>query len=673
MITVYDSSNYAQTVLFNKAYQHLKLANKLTQQELDAGQFVNLDGYFAHMKDLVELSPSYAMIPSDEKPFEINANTRTVLVPADFAKCAGVVGDNMCEIITFTVDRYFDYVDLATTTICVQWKTPTSTGISHIGLRDLTTVSGKMRFGWPLTNKLTETAGNIVFAVKFFKTEADKTVYVLNTTPATIPIKDSLNLNSNDVIVENTDDLFIQAVSNSMNPSYSIPATPSFNVLNLPDYAKIDKATDTLVLKAQASAADAGHIDYQWYFTEDGTNSAIALPVSSTSDLMGVFDVTDSYEKAGTAKELRPNYSNIKYYKYDSAQGTGAYIPVILDENNSGNIDDSEELYVRYATLTINPTQGSTDSKYKRVIGKYQVGAKNSSTPTTSTVTVTHKVIIDGDEREVEMTYDVEGVNTTHETMSRICNIPAPQEISMITDLNDNVILEAGQESTTLHFEVSADNNNPTRAITWYSWNEDSEDEPSFDNVNGWNKDGSFGGLSSTINSAVVTPGWYYAHVNSVLNRATTSVDSKVCRVVKLPQTPSVTMYTVNGGVDTEYTPLNGEQLNILEGELGATFTLKVEPQNLNSKLVSDDITYEWYYGNESINGYWRVLTPKDCGPNSLVASEADTLKTKSITVRIAQDLTGSAEYHQFYCVVKNHLAGMTAEFNDNTKCFTLQ
>jgi hypothetical protein len=161
------------------------------------------------MKDLVELSPSYAMIPSDEKPFEINANTRTVLVPADFAKCAGVVGDNMCEIITFTVDRYFDYVDLATTTICVQWKTPTSTGISHIGLRDLTTVSGKMRFGWPLTNKLTETAGNIVFAVKFFKTESDKTVYVLNTTPATIPIKDSLNLNSNDVIVENTDDLFI--------------------------------------------------------------------------------------------------------------------------------------------------------------------------------------------------------------------------------------------------------------------------------------------------------------------------------------------------------------------------------------------------------------------------------------------------------------------------------
>ena len=110
MITVFDSSNYAQQVFLKEAYALLAAqGNILNPDEIAAGKFLSLDGYFAHMNHLVSLQPKFTMIPTDESPFEINANTRTINVPASFSKCAGVVGDNMCEIITFTIDRYFDY------------------------------------------------------------------------------------------------------------------------------------------------------------------------------------------------------------------------------------------------------------------------------------------------------------------------------------------------------------------------------------------------------------------------------------------------------------------------------------------------------------------------------------------------------------------------------------
>ena len=203
MITVFDSSNYAQQIFLKEAYATLAAQGRiLNQDEINAGKFLNLDGYFAHMADLVSIRPDYVLIPSDEEPFEINANTREIKVPSTtFGKCAGVVGDDMCEIITFVIDRYFDYTDLAQANICIQWKLPGADGeegVSHIGLRDLITSSGKIRFGWPLTKELTKTAGNITFSVRFYKEKVineddenkeTKIVYLFNTKTATIPIK----------------------------------------------------------------------------------------------------------------------------------------------------------------------------------------------------------------------------------------------------------------------------------------------------------------------------------------------------------------------------------------------------------------------------------------------------------------------------------------------------
>ena len=80
----------------------------------------------------------------------------------------------MCEIITFTIDRYFDYVDLTDTDIAIQWKTNQEEGMSLIKLVDIKTLEseGKIRFGWPITKVLTKNAGNITFSVRFYKRDS---------------------------------------------------------------------------------------------------------------------------------------------------------------------------------------------------------------------------------------------------------------------------------------------------------------------------------------------------------------------------------------------------------------------------------------------------------------------------------------------------------------------
>ena len=296
MITVFDAKNYAQQWLFEKAFASLKDKGMLNETEIAQGRFLSLDGYFAHMSDLIGINSNYVMIPADEKPFEINANNRTITVPADFSKCAGVAGDAMCEIITFTIDRYFDYVDLANTHICIQWVTPDKReGISHISLIDTETISGKIRFGWPLTEDIASVAGNVSFAVRFYTKDETNSefVYLFNTLTANLPIKQGLQL-VNPVEEKDSVSLFSKFVKNSNNPSYPIPSPIFFGApgKNLEQQASIG-ADNTLTLEGQAIVEDNGYIQYQWYFLESDTETAIKVENDDRFEVKDVYKLID--------------------------------------------------------------------------------------------------------------------------------------------------------------------------------------------------------------------------------------------------------------------------------------------------------------------------------------------------------------------------------------------
>lgn len=694
MITVYDSSNYGQTVLFNKAYAHLKANQKLNAKELAAGKFLTLDGYFAHMKDLIEIEPSYVLIPSDEKPFEINANTRAIAVPADFTKCAGVVGDNMCEIITFTIDRYFDYVDLATAQICVQWKTDSAEGISHIGLRDLETVSGKIRFGWPLTGALTEKAGNVSFAVRFFiesnatNGEDKQIVYLFNTLTATIPIRASLNLSGNNVKVESgVDDLFAKFVSNSMNPSYPIPAPVTFNPapggLNLEKQAKIDTNTDTLTLTAKATTSDGGTITYQWYFKEgvtdvaDTTIPAIKIPEETTP---GLFVVKNVYKKAGTVEELRAGAVKPNEQYHILKEGVvedGVWEIVALDNET---LDTTDVLYTKFTTLTIpaRTEEQLANDAFKKVTGQYWVGATNAVG--SDEIEVESEVVIDGVTHKV--TYKVPAINASNEEKSNICVVPTPKDLVIIKDLPVDIVKESSAAAT-LTFDLEEDNGNPDRTFSWY-YVDDSGLQPV--KVNGtWIKnDADFTNLQNVKNNegySAQSPGWYCVEVDSKLNRDSKNTSSQICRVVNKPIAPEVSLKYKNWiGNKTEeedwtdYTSNNEEGIiNIIDKANGELITLQayINPNFSGSKLLSDNLTYTWYYRSEDSS--WRQITSADIdnSGNSLVY-EKSKIDEAIITVRVLKNLLDT-NYHQFYCVVTNYLADQSAKLDNDTIVFTIQ
>ena len=59
----------------------------------------NLDEYFSHLNELVEIDEKYMMLPLDEEPFVIDANSRIITVPNQFKNGVGVTGDHLAEII----------------------------------------------------------------------------------------------------------------------------------------------------------------------------------------------------------------------------------------------------------------------------------------------------------------------------------------------------------------------------------------------------------------------------------------------------------------------------------------------------------------------------------------------------------------------------------------------
>ena len=82
--------------------------------------------------ELEDFDPVFMCLPLDEPTFYINANTRKIEISKDFTG-QQVQGDEVAEIIWFSVDRYFDTTDLYNTNIYIQWEVEKN-GVKEQGL-----------------------------------------------------------------------------------------------------------------------------------------------------------------------------------------------------------------------------------------------------------------------------------------------------------------------------------------------------------------------------------------------------------------------------------------------------------------------------------------------------------------------------------------------------------
>jgi hypothetical protein len=520
------------------------------------------------------------MLPIDEAPFKINADTREIEVPRDFAQCSGVEADNYAEIITFTVDRYFDYKDLSEASIAVQWRNANANteGLTLIRLVDLETygADNKIRFGWPLTKEMTAAAGNLEFAVRFFtKDENNEFNYLLNTTPKSIPIKSTLTLKPDMEPVDTDMDYFRKFVNNSQNPTYELAAPVSFYT-DLEQKASIDLSTNSLDLIAQAVAQGNSPISYTWYFKplgyypltmKDEKNKIIekpSYPVYTKVEVAGEpvkyeeytgdWPVTDEdlvgltlYITGVSQKVLNDNdYFTIidtddNYSRYYPKNGdwsfrppmslwlkgaTGSYtllpaegtLPEQQWPNNlSKDNDDVYEVYVKDSKLHIN------DSDLD-IIGEYWVVAENVTGYT------------DDDDNFI--------VVNTSDNMSQVCKINPPDEIDIPEEekLPSAKFLSTETEENKISMAFEHDYSEPHRTYEVYQHNTAGADVKKASGDVTFNNQTK---MDNTLEYTVTEAGTYYFNIKTELNRYSKTKEKAGGEITfyNLPVTPSGMMY----------------------------------------------------------------------------------------------------------------------------------
>ena len=152
-------------------------------------------------------SPSLVMLPTDEPRFIIDANERTISIPDGFT-FLGVLNDHNAETVYFEIDRYYDQTDLSKKTCIVQYKSRANKhgGFYPVTKLDITTVPGKIIFGWEVQNDATSCPGDLKFSVRFYSTKQDDDriifSYNFNTEVAVLPVKGGLDTMEEAVQIE---------------------------------------------------------------------------------------------------------------------------------------------------------------------------------------------------------------------------------------------------------------------------------------------------------------------------------------------------------------------------------------------------------------------------------------------------------------------------------------
>ena len=159
----------------------------------------NIEAFFGSIEEIAALDPKFLRLPLDEPIFEIDANTRKIVVPNDFrANGLSVQNDHLAEIIFFRIDRYFDDMDLGNCNIEINWKMGNKVGKTSRFVMAKDIQPGYVIFGWPIDKEITEKSGTVTFAIEFNKKDGEgKITYCFNTMPITINIKEGLVLDGN--------------------------------------------------------------------------------------------------------------------------------------------------------------------------------------------------------------------------------------------------------------------------------------------------------------------------------------------------------------------------------------------------------------------------------------------------------------------------------------------
>ena len=560
-------------------------------------------------EDLSAKQHLFKILPLDEPTFDIDVNTRDIKVPEVFRKNGvGVQGDQLAEIIYFTVDRYFEHTDLYRDDIqvIIQWESAAKgkqveVGYSPAVFKDVTIVKNKMVFGWLVNNTITSNPGTVKFSVRFFSTtqkndDNNNAILALNfslsTKTQTVTINPGLtyaisdesglpevNLYDDLSLVTNRfkDSVYIGEADSAEDPVFlrehggiliddtdcwgHIPADPEVEGDKMRHL--VDLVNGTLELSTEAKSTDAGKISYFWYKRAlDGVNDdkVDSTPVYvATGDMM--FDGTKDY------------------YIKQTAAGVDTYVKATIVEGDL--IPDSPTFYEQFNGIIVNST------------GDYWVVAKNR-----------HGV-------------------ASAEVKSDIVRVPGPAELVVEAPLASDWLTEEGKAK--LSAVGATEQLNDVIHYNWGDWTSKELLQGKYYNNLGIGKN------SGDSYELPIVPEEDRPYFDQTIelsmyaerNGDKTETQTFQSRVTDMPHAPAIT--TSHTGV--VYTALQG-------GTIGVEVSLKVYAADKD--IVSDEISYQWY----------KFTSSEDDNDFLLVDENGPTLD---------YEIGANGSY---YCKVTNHVNG---------------
>lgn len=339
-----------------KYSQLFEAANKWLNLEGDS-RITTLNDYFYYLPKILEKEnypPKFVRLPLDEEFFEINANTRKIIIPNSFKDGACVQGDQGAEIIFFSIDRYFDTTDLNTQNIYIEWKAPgeDNFGFSKDFARDIDSNPDKIIFGWVLQDKITKTEGDIEFAVHFYTIGEDEgktkiITYSLSTLPHKIKINKGLNLpilEANTDNIYDSNDLIINRIKNSnvaldtnapetLKPVITLDIMANDTTIEIVDgvlKGYMPENEDFVITSIQANSQDSGILSYQ---AQCRNNDQESWKVCKDTV------ITPRYEKS--TDTTREQY--VSYYRLVTSVENGEVVETY--EPYFGDLADVTEIY----------------------------------------------------------------------------------------------------------------------------------------------------------------------------------------------------------------------------------------------------------------------------------------------------------------------------------------
>lgn len=640
----------------------------------EADRITSLNQYFHYIDRIKEIKGGkYTRLPLDENLFEIDADKRSITVPPAFAQNGiSVQKDEVAETLYFKIDRYYDATDLATQEVFIEWKNAAGEeGVSLPWVFDIESEPNYIIFGWPLSSRITGTAGQVQFAVRFYKLDEaadDRLVYSFSTLTQTATIKPGLAFDIAQILsqdrgaIDDATELISQRFTSSpLFGSNDVASKPIFLDMEILGFVGSRKSEDEepsiylnltgdnfdqpIKLMTEAITEDAGQLSYSWKRKQlENNKTGNSIPYDKKPEF--IYQLT-----ADTAP-----VDGKTYYKKDETFAYVMFIPTIWKE--SDDPDNYVPIYERFSSVEVNST------------GAYWVVARNRVGSASEEVQSATVIVPNPVPPVIE-----EGKNL-------------PQSNVLANDKDNEIIL-------TSNAKVPVTVENPSgEGVLSYQWSRSDSEDGEFAAIDGATEktyevlglyDEELQKVETDENGRPLGDGYYKVNTKVYLNGEEKDLDSSVCRITHAASKPTVTCIPPEGVV------IDGDLIEV-ELKDAQKEGLRVEvsfPDNCSENYdlredLGDRITYQWYryyagnsdlpadrakaaLGNYKVNGDdelgdGRIRNPKADETETyeddyILGDDSTYIQLGSQTAKFIPDEAGAI----YFCEVTNTYNGTTA------------